>query len=178
MFTTNKKVQKKRPSFAILMLSHNKGFDYINLSSIFHLDIVKSLFPNKLKIDKPPSVAYSLGKTKRTKILNFKETLSSIDTNDDTTYAKGIIECDCQQRKDFVDENHGHVLTGDLRIIVNSKLRKLVTKGPNFREAMSINWKKCKREKKISLDSSIERIVSINPKVTMEEFVDWKRKIS
>ena len=29
----------------------------------------------------------------------------------------------------------------------------------------------------IGLDSSIEKIVSINPKVTMEEFVDWKRKI-
>ena len=75
------------------------------------------------------------------------------------------------------DKNHGHVLTGDLRIITNSKLRKLVSKGPNFREAMSINWNKCKREIEIGLDSSIERIVSTNPKTTMEEFVEWKRKI-
>ena len=52
------------------------------------------------------------------------------------TYGTGIVECDCQQNKDFVDENHGHV---DLRIITNSKLRKLVSEGPNFREAMSMN---------------------------------------
>ena len=116
-------------------------------------------------------------KTIRNKILNYKETVFSIDANDNKTYGTGIVECDCQQHKDFVVENHGHVLTGDLRIITNSKLRKLVSKGPNFREAMSINWNKCKREIEIGLDSAIEQIVSTNPKVTMEEFVDWKRKI-
>ena len=42
---------------------------------------------------------------------------------------------------------------------------------------MSINWNKCKREIETGLDSSIERIVSTNPKLATEEFVDWKRKI-
>ena len=40
---------------------------------------------------------------------------------------------------------------------------------------MSIN--KYKRQVEIGLDSNIERIVSTNPKVTTEEFVEWKRKI-
>ena len=92
------------------------------------------------------------------------------------TYGTGIVECDCQQHKDFVDENHGHVLTGHLRIIKNSKLRKLLINGPNLREAMSINWNKCKREI-VGLDSSIERIISTKPEVTTEESVEWKRKI-
>ena len=52
-------------------------------------------------------------------------------------HGTGIVECDCQQHKDFLDGDHGHVLIGDLRII-NSKLRKLLSKGPTFREAMSI----------------------------------------
>ena len=118
-----------------------------------------------------------LAKTIRNKILNYKETVSSTDTNDDITYGTGIVECDCQQHKDFVDENHGHVLTGDLRIITNYKLRKVVSKGPSFLESVSINWNKCKRKIEIGLDSSKERIVSTNPKVTMEDFVDWKRKV-
>ena len=42
---------------------------------------------------------------------------------------------------------------------------------------MSKNWNKCKREREIGLDLSIELIVLTNPKVTTEEFVDWKRKI-
>ena len=118
------------------MFFHNKGFNYKSLSSKRHLDIVKNLFPDKLKIDGPPSVVYSLDITKRNKILNYKETVSSIDTNDDITCGTGIVKCDFQQHKDFVDENHGHVLTDDLRIITNYKLRKLVSKGPNFCETM------------------------------------------
>ena len=96
-------------------------------------------------MDETLSVVYSLGKTIRNKILNHKQTVSSTDLNDDITYGTGIVECDCQQHKNFADENHVHVLTADLAIITNSKLRKLVSKGPNFREAMSINWNKCKR---------------------------------
>ena len=56
-------------------------------------------------------------------------------------------------------------------------MRKLVSKGPNFREAMSKNWNKWKREIEIGLDLSIERKVSTNSKVTMEMFVDWKWNI-
>ena len=70
VFKIDKKIQKKRPPFGILVFFHNKGFDYINLSSILHLDNVKNLFPDKWKIDAPPSVVYSLGKTIRNKILN------------------------------------------------------------------------------------------------------------
>ena len=86
---------------------------------MFHLDIVKNLFHNKLKIDEPPSVADSLDNTQRNKILSYKQAVSSIGTNDDRTYGTGIVERDCQQHKDFADENHGHVLTGDLKIITN-----------------------------------------------------------
>ena len=56
-------------------------------------------------------------------------------------------------------------------------MKKLVSKGPNFREAMSINWSKCKREIETGLESSIERILSTNLKVAIEELVDRKRKI-
>ena len=34
-----------------------------------------------------------------------------------------------------------------------------------------------KKKIEIALDSSTEQLVSTNPKVTMEEFVEWKRKI-
>ena len=114
MFKTDKKVQKRHPHFAILVLFHSKGFNYINLISILYLDHVKNLFPDKLKIDEPPSVVYSLGKTIKNKILNYKETASSIDTIGDITCGRGIVECNCQQHKDFV-------LTGDPRKITNSK---------------------------------------------------------
>ena len=79
--------------------------------------------------------------------------------------------------KNFVDENHGHVLADDLKAIKNSKLRKLVSRGSKVNESISIKLNKCKRETEISLDSSIKQIISVIPKVTMEEFVEWKIKI-
>ena len=63
-------VQKNRPTFTILVFFHNKRFDYINLSSTLHIDNVKNIFPDKLKIDEPPFVVYSLGKTIKIKMLN------------------------------------------------------------------------------------------------------------
>ena len=39
------------------------------------------------------------------------------------------------------DEPAGHVVTGDLNIIRDAKLRSLVEKGPSFRKQNSINWK-------------------------------------
>ena len=59
----------------------------------------------------------------------------------------------------------------------DSKFQKPVSKGSNFCEVMSINWNKRKREIEIGLDSSIERIVSANLKVTTEEFLERKIKI-
>ena len=35
----------------------------------------------------------------------------------------------------------GHIVTGDPKLIENSKLRDLVTKGPKFRENKSFTWK-------------------------------------
>ena len=38
-------------------------------------------------------------------------------------------------------EPHGHVITGDLRVIENARLRELVAKGPKYREPNRVNWK-------------------------------------
>ena len=37
-------------------------------------------------------------------------------------------------------EPHGHVITGDLRIVKNRKLRRLLEKGPKYREQNNIDW--------------------------------------
>ena len=48
--------------------------------------------------------------------------------------------CQCKESK-FCYEPHGHVITGDLRVIENAKLRELVAKGPKYREPNRVNWK-------------------------------------
>jgi len=51
-----------------------------------------------------------------------------------------------------------HIITGDLRIIENHKLRYLFSKGPNYREAKTFNLTKCKESVIISLDVTIIKL--------------------
>ena len=56
VFKTEKKVQKKYVPFTISVFFHHRGFKCINLGSILHLNNIKYLFPDKLKIDESPPV--------------------------------------------------------------------------------------------------------------------------
>ena len=66
--------------------------------------------------------------TVASKLFNFAPALSNPQT------------CQCNESK-FCYEPHGHVITGDLRVIENAKLRELVAKGPKYREPSRVNWK-------------------------------------
>ena len=46
--------------------------------------------------------------------------------------------CDYQSST-FGYEPHGHVITGDLRIVRNRKLRRILEKGPKYREQNNID---------------------------------------
>ena len=48
--------------------------------------------------------------------------------------------CQCKESK-FCYQPHGHVITGDLRVIENAELREIVAKGPKYREPNRVNWK-------------------------------------
>ena len=56
-----------------------------------------------------------------------------------------IVPCACQGSS-FVDSHHNHVVSGDLRIVKNSKLRKLLTRGPKYREPTPLDWGKARDE--------------------------------
>ena len=134
--------KKKPPRHILPIFFDNKGLDHIKLNSILHDDDVVDLLPPSLK-EEIPSIVYSLSPTIRHKIFNYVDTVKSIKVSNLETYGTGIASCDCQNST-FRDQHHEHIVTGDLRIIENEKLRKLISKGPNFREAKTINWNKCR----------------------------------
>ena len=51
-------------------------------------------------------------------------------------------QCACKQ-SNFLYQPLGPVITGDLRVIKNKKLRNLIAKGPNYREQNNIDWDLC-----------------------------------
>ena len=110
--------KKKAPKHILPVYFDNKGLEHIKLSSILHDDDVVDKLPATFQRQEVPSVVYSLSNTISNKLFNYKETVNSIDTNDRETFGTGIAACDCQN-SGFVNEHHGHVVTGDLRIIRN-----------------------------------------------------------
>lgn len=65
---------------------------------------------------------------------------------------------------------------GDLRIVSNEKLRKLLSKCPNYREPKTLNYRKCKQSIESSITSSIDKFAEVY-KVSTPEFLSWKTKI-
>ena len=79
--------------------------------------------------------------------------------------------CDCSDSP-YKDVHHGHVITGDLSLIRNERLKNLIGKGCNYREDVNINWKKAEKEVYSALSNVIEKMSSKdNVAVTMfDEF--------
>jgi len=65
--------------------------------------------------------------------------------DDEVSFTTDSTPCECESST-FCDPHHKHIITGDLRLIENTKLRKLLTKGPNYREPCSINFSKALTE--------------------------------
>ena len=176
-FKVEVKKEKRAPKFIFPMTFRNKGLDSIKLGSFFRLEEVRSLLPDHLNTDENlPSIVYSLEGTIRNKIFNYKQTVADIDTNDQSTYGTGLASCDCQG-SEFCDPHHGHILTGDLRIIANQKLRKLVSRGPNFREAKTIHWGHCRTEISSGLDAYIAKVCAKFSDIEPQHLESWKNKL-
>ena len=113
----------KRSFFKLKFL--NKGIDAINMSNIMHHKNVKSKIPNYFKDCETPIISYSYTRSIAYKIFNYKQTLKDMNFNDSA----------------FIHQPHGHVITGDLSIFSNTKLRELLSKGPKYREPKSFTWR-------------------------------------
>jgi len=107
---------------------------------------------------------------------NYKKTVKEININDKDSYGTGISTYDCQNST-FCNDDHGHILTGDLRFVKNTTLRKLLSKGPNFREAKTINWNKSKDNIIVGLEKCIAKMKKCDNSITEESLATWKSKV-
>ena len=84
-----------------------------------------------------------------------------------------IIDCCCHLYKDFINHSVGHVITGDVNIVKNRKLRKLFKKGYSFIEPIYRN--------KYAIFGSIKSDINVYVKnlaskfsISSELFDGWK----
>ena len=146
LFKTSIDIKSKKPKGGIFVniSFENKGVEIVNLPRIFHLKSVIETLPFKLKdrITDIPTVTYSYEIPIRSKVLNYKKTLTDFDlTSLGQDGVPSFSDCNCESSP-FVDPYHGHVITGDLSIVENKRLRNLLSKGLGYREYNPINWVK------------------------------------
>ena len=115
----------------------NKAVDAINLPALLRSTSVTNKIPVYFRDKEPPIVSYEYTSTVASKLFNFSPALSNLNVSE---YFSTPQTCQCKESK-FCYEPHGHVITGDLRVIENAKLRELVAKGPKYREPNRVNWK-------------------------------------
>ena len=96
------------------------------------------------------------------KIFNFLSTLSGLDYHQ---FYNSPFQCECNTSSHLY-QPYGRVITGDLPIIPNSKLRDLVTKGPKHREPCKVDW-----DKNLSLLSLLQEMVELSVLSSRKEMV-------
>ena len=161
---------RKSPDNICHIFFANKGLELLNLPRILHdpsLSDFLPLIPCKFEI---PTVVYKLCDPIGSKIFNFNKFVDEIDLNE-VLHDITSLPCGCTDSP-FADPRHQHIVSGDLRIIKNSKLRKLFSKGPKYREPAHINWEDVKDSVVVGVRSCVE-LWCINKSVQPMILHDW-----
>ena len=152
-------VPAEKPKHFMKIKFLHKGIDAINLPQLLRSQSVTDKIPAYFKDKEPPIISYQYTNTVANKLFNFSSTLLNLDI---TNYLSNPQHCQCNTSK-FCYEPHGHVITGDLMVIENVKLRDLVAKGPKYREPNKINWQ------------STETMVSNSMDIYAEQWSKWEQ---
>lgn len=150
----------------------NKNVDSIGLNNILNSSL--SYFPtNKLgkkysSDDFRFNVCYRYSKPIRNNVYNYHDVVS--DTDDDN------VKCYCGEYSEFIDKDKGHVLTGNLKIINNRKIRNLLCKGSKFIETLYCSKKRVLTYIERDLDTYIKNIAE-RYNINVKLFVDWKQNV-
>ena len=115
----------------------NKGIDAINIGNILnHRDVVKNI-PPYFKCQTTPKISYTYTNSIASTILNYKQSLRDFKLNE---HASQPHLCSCSSST-YLYSPAGHVVTENLNIVENLKLRDILSKGPKYREPTTFSWK-------------------------------------
>ena len=154
------------------VLYHNKGIDMVNLPRILNNKYVRDAVPSVVQNMTPPIVSFKYTKTIGGKIFNQKKVVK--DLNVDIGTSNMYCECNASE---YCYGPVGHVVTGDLSIIRDAKLRSLIEKGPSYREQNQVNWSITERLCKEAV-AKYKRKWARKEKVDIRVLNEWECKVN
>ena len=124
---TNKCSPITKNNEKILFHFNNPLFNIVKINNIIRNSDVKLSFPNIHTIEKykTPMTIYKYNPPIRSKLFNYRQL--ALDNNNNIP---SICSCHLSPYK---DNYHNHIITGDLSIITDPKVRNLFKMGPKFR---------------------------------------------
>jgi hypothetical protein len=164
----NNKNTKNLPKLYCKLNYLDKKIENINLEHILYHKSIINLLPNYIKIKKP-TIVYKYLPPIRNTIFNYKQIINTNINN----YQN--FKCTCAQSK-FCNKDIGHIVTGDLDIIQDEKLKLLFSYGPSYRIPKKVKWKKILNEIESALDKCIINW-SNKEGVVRQTFKEWKDAI-
>ena len=105
----------------------SKGVEFIDLPSIFRDNTIISSIPSYCENTGSPIICYKYNKPIRNTILNFNKLVSDLDIETSSPDSS-----ECKESK-FCYQPAGHIITGNLKIISDSRIRSIISKGPKYR---------------------------------------------
>lgn len=171
IFLAKKETSKTNNRNFVKVLFQSPQVEKVDLPSIFrkHLDSI----PHSFKSRDSPTLIYSRSKKIGSTIFNYKDVVENVITKD--WQHNAATTCNCSS-SDFCDPHHHHIVTGDLRIIRNRKLRSLMSKGPGYREKANIHWLKFLKDVKKGLNDCIMSWAQ-SEKVDVKVLNEWSSKV-
>ena len=148
----------------------NKGIDLIDLPRIFNDKNVQKLIPPYFRNTETPLICYKYTKPIRRNVFNYNDIVT-----DDNILQNSPESCDCSQSAYKYNE-FNHVITGDLNIIENKQLRKLLRRGPKFRIPSPINFETCMEEIETSVMEYCNKWCK-RENADISSLYEWKNKV-
>lgn len=134
----NYAIKRDSPKFVWRIPFRNYGLNYLGLEKILRSKTLMNLVPANCDTE-TPTIVYSYEQPIRNKIFNYRKAVDGLRLDAWTKYKNLTTDCECHTSS-YRDKDHGHVITGDLKIVRNATLRKMLRFGPNFRERSPIDW--------------------------------------
>ena len=160
---------KKQIGIPFVVQYTNHWIEMINLNGIINSPELIDTIPRGAR-KKLPTAVMKLKPTIRGRIFNYKDTVS-----DYTVGQEEDLNCDCDDSP-YKDAHHGHVITGNLQIVEDRRLRDLLRKGPNHREKEPLHWSLARKTLVQDIDTFITKW---SGKTGRAEscYAEWKTKL-
>ena len=128
-----------------------------------------SSIPNSFNNSETPIICYKYNKPIRSTIFNFNKIVNDLDIDSNTPAS-----LDCKN-SNYLYPSAGHVITGNLNDILDTRVRNIISKGPKYRFPSYIDFSKCRREIAASLNDFSNRWCKLE-NVEPDALKEWKIK--